>query len=425
MINLIKIIAGIIFFVTNIFAVDAQMEIIKKGVTLPKISVNVATDNLNKVLTNKIAKIIKKDLEVSGHFEINEQNIQLPFNQRPNAILLRNQNLDLAVNVSYQTNNIGGIVLLVKMYDINSDTLVLNQSFSSSKADRYPFLAHRVAIAINDYMKAPTIAWMDKFVIFSRYLDAKQSEIVIADYTLEYQKVIVKGGLNIFPKWADSAQRSFYYTTYNRANPTVVKTDLYTGKITDIVSSDGMVAVSDVSNDGRKLLITMSPQNQPDIYLFDTTTRLRTKITDYKGIDVGGSFIDNDTRVVFASDRLQYPNIFAQKIGSRGVERLVYHGRNNSSATSHNNFVVYSSRESTNEFSRNTFNLYLISTQDDFVKRLTTNGTNQFPKFSTDGESILFLKRYNGKSSIGIVRLNYDKSFLFPLKNGNIQSIDW
>ncbi len=423
--NLIRVIVGTFFLITNVFAVDAQMEIIKQGVSLPKISVNVATDDMNKPLLEKIAKILKKDLEVSGHFEINEQVVPLSFNQRPNAVILRNQNLDLVVNISLQQSSFDGILLLVKMYDINSDTLVLNKSFSSSKDDRYPFLAHRVAIDINDYMKAPSISWMDKFVIFSRYLDAKQSEIVIADYTLAYQKTIVRGGLNIFPKWADASQRSFYYTTYNRANPTIVKTNLYTGQVNDVISSDGMISVSDVSSDGRKLLITMSPQNQPDIYLYDTFTKIKTKITDYKGIDVGGSFIDNDTRVVFVSDRLKHPNIFAQKIGERGVARLVYHGRNNSSATAHNNFIVYSSKESDNEFSRNTFNLYLISTQDDFVKRLTATGTNQFPKFSHDGESILFLKNYNNRSSIGIVRLNYDKSFLFPLQKGNIQSIDW
>jgi TolB protein len=169
----------------------------------------------------------------------------------------------------------------------------------------------------------------------------------------------------------------------------------------------------------------MSPNDQADIYLFDTQSKIRTKLTNYSGIDVGGSFIENDSKIVFVSDRLQYPNIFAKKIGARAVERLVYHGRNNSSATAHQNYIVYSSREGDNEFSKHSFNLYLISTQSDFVRRLTSKGVNQFPKFSQDGESILFIKNENQKSSLGIIRLNYNKSFLFPLKNGNIQSIDW
>lgn len=59
------------------------------------------------------------------------------------------------------------------------------------------------------------------------------------------------------------------------------------------------------------------------------------------------------------------------------------------------------------------------------MKRLTSSGINQFPKFSTDGETLLFIKTYAGESSVGIIRLNYNKSFLFPLTGGRIQSIDW
>lgn len=421
----IKIATIFFFMITQLFAVDAQMEIIKTGVTLPKISVNVASDAFDKATIEKISKIIEQDLRVSGHFDVEQKSALLNFNERPNFVLQRANNIDLMLTLSSDETSFGGLLLLVKLYDINSGNLVLNKSFSSSKTDRYPFLAHRTSIAVNNYMKAPKIDWMDKFVIFSRYINSKESEILISDYTLAYQKVIVKGGLNIFPKWADSSQESFYYTTYNRDKPTLVKSNLFTGESKDIVSSDGMIVCSDVSSDGKRLLLTMSPENQPDIYLYNTQSKIKSKITDYKGIDVGASFIDNESKIVFVSDRLNHPNIFAQKIGSRAVQRLVYHGRNNSSATAFKNYIVYSSRDGESEFSKNSFNLYLISTRDDFVRQLTSSGRNQFPKFSNDGESVLYLKTYNNKSSIGIIRLKYNSSFLFPLQAGNIQSIDW
>jgi len=102
----------------------------------------------------------------------------------------------------------------------------------------------------------------------------------------------------------------------------------------------------------------------------------------------------------------------------------VYHGKNNSQCSTFGDYIVYASRETDNEFGNNIFNLYLMSTYSDYVRRLTTNGRNQFPKFSSDGESILFIKN-DKKSSLGIIRLNYNKSFLFPLKSGKLQSIDW
>jgi len=265
---------------------------------------------------------------------------------------------------------------------------------------------------------------MDRFVIFSRYIDSKTSEIVISDYTLTYQKVVVKGGLNIFPKWASKDQDAFYYTSYSGVRPSLKKQDLYSSQVETLLTSDGMIVCSDVSSDGKQLVLTMAPNSQPDIYVYNTETKLKTRITKYTGIDVGGSFVENDSKIIFISDRLKYPNIFAKKIGQNGVERMIYHGKNNSQATTHDDFIVYASRESDNEFGSNVFNLYLISTKSDYVKRLTTNGRNQFPKFSADGESVLFIKTTN-QSYLGIIRMNYNKSFLFPLKSGKLQSIDW
>ena len=63
----------------------------------------------------------------------------------------------------------------------------------------------------------------------------------------------------------------------------------------------------------KKLVLTMAPNSQPDIYVYNTETKLKKRITKYAGIDVGGNFVENDTKIVFVSDRLKYPNIFAKK----------------------------------------------------------------------------------------------------------------
>ena len=83
-----------------------------------------------------------------------------------------------------------------------------------------------------------------------------------------------------------------------------------------------MTIVSDVSKDGSKLLVTNAPKGQPEIYLYSSGS-LRA-ITDYNGIDVSGNFVDNDSRVVFVSDRLGYPNIFVTGIDGGNVQQMVY-----------------------------------------------------------------------------------------------------
>lgn len=420
-----KIILVYILVFNYVFAVDAMMEIVNRGKNIPKILVSIADESIHNDLAIKIKNLIEKDLRVSGHFRIFENNMVSSFNKIPNVKKLKNDDVDLFLNLYLEQTSTGVLVVKVKLYDINSDKTIFNKIYSTSSYDRYPFLAHKISIATNKYLNAPTIKWMDKFIIFAQYLDARKSEIVISDYTLTYKKVVISGGLNIFPKWTDASQKSFYYTSYNGLLPVLKKYNIYTAKSYDITKSEGMLVCSDVSKTKSNIILTMAPNSQPDIYVYNFKDKIKTRLTKYKGIDVGGSFVENDTKIVFVSDRLKRPNIFAKTIGQKGVERLVYHGTNNSQCTTFNNYIVYSSRETENEFGRNAFNLYLISTQSDFIRRLTSAGRNQFPKFSEDGDSLLFIKNYKNKSYLGIIRLNYNKSFLFPLKSGKLQSIDW
>mgnify|MGYP005988804599 CR=1 FL=1 len=417
----------ILFFILFEFAfsLDATMEIVKNKSNLPTINVVSSSDSIKfNAIDSKLLKLIQKDLEVSSHFNDSSLVVETTFAEVPKYKKLKENGIDLSLVFQVKLDEKQRYIVNVKLYDVNSNSLVLNKSYATTTFDRYVFLAHKIAIDVNRYLKAPPIDWMDKFVIFSRYLDSKTSEIVIADYTLTFQKVVVKGGLNIFPKWASSAQNAFYYTSYKGLTPALMKQNLYTNRLETILKSDGMIVCSDVSDDGKKLVLTMAPNSQPDIYVYNTETKIKTRITKYSGIDVGGNFVEDDTKIVFVSDRLKYPNIFAKKIDQNGVERMIYHGKNNSQATTSGDYIVYSSRESGNEFGSNVFNLYLISTKSDYVRRLTTNGRNQFPKFSSNGESILFIKSTD-RSHLGIIRVNYNKSFLFPLKSGKLQSIDW
>ena len=420
-----RIILTLLFTLTTIFAADVSMEIVKKSNTKPNILISSSLEGVNRVVLEKVRSMIEKDLNISGHFNIIEDTYKVEIEKNADYVYLGRKNVDLFLNINFDASVFNGLKMFVKVYDVNDKKLVLDKKISTSNMNRYPFLAHRISIAVNSYMNAPSIKWMDKFVIYSVYKRKQSSNIYISDYTLTYKKIIVSGGLNIFPKWSNKKQDSFYYTKYVNSVPTVYKVNIYNNKKKKILQSDGMVVVSDVSADGSKLLITAAPYGQPDVYLLDLKTNKQTRVTRYKGIDVGAHFIDNDKKIVFVSDRLSRPNIFSKSINGRGIEKLVYHGTNNSSVSTFKNRIVYTSRDKESEFDKKSFNLYLISTTSDAIKKLTSSGVNQFPKFSKDGESILFIKNTDNKSSLGIIRLNYNKMFLFPLFEGRIQSIDW
>ena len=411
------------FLVLNLFSADATIEVIKKVDKLPSISVEDASINYQDKLSKKFFKVLVSDLNVLASFNVYDNYAANDFDA--DEVDVNNTKRDYVLRYRLRQDDNGHLNCDYKLISAADGDVVRQKNFRIKKENLYVFLIHNIATDINDFIGAQSVAWMKSYVLISRLTGPNESEIVISDYTLTYQHVIVKGGLNVFPHWADSAQTSFYYTVLDAAKPTLYKMDRRTGQSEKILSSDGMMVCSDVSKDGSKLLVTMAPEGQPDVYQYELATKKLERLTTYSGIDVSGQFLENEHEVAFVSNRLGYPNVFSKKIGSRGVQQMVYYGKSNVALAAHKNYVVYKSRESSNEFSHNTFNLHLISTRSDFIRRLTATGINEFPRFSDHGDSIIFIKNYKSESSVGIIRLKQNKSFLFPLKIGKIQSIDW
>jgi len=414
---LFVLLLAINFFTSSLLAVDAKLRIekdVEQRVRIALVDGSVAKNS-------KVFNILLSDLKISGHFLPDTMHHQGDVSSDLLPPALKSQEYVLKYSVNQQS----GTQLLVRLLKASDGTQLFKKSYSIPTTDKMPFLVHKAVSDINNALQYPDISWITRYVVFAVYTTPGRSEIRLADYTLNYKKTIIRGGLNLFPKWADEKQRSLYYTSYKGVVPALYRLDIYNGSKEEIVSSDGMLVCSDVSKNGSKLLLTMAPEGQADIYEFDLGSKSKTKITDFKGIDVNGKYIDNESRIVFISNRLGYANVFKKAIHSPATSQVVYHGRNNNACDTHGDKIVYSSRESNNAFGSNTFNLYLTSSGSSDTRPLTTTGTNQFPRFSTDGSVILFLKQSGRSSSIGYINLISQQSLLFPFNDRKVQSIDW
>ncbi|MDD2448305.1 MAG: Tol-Pal system protein TolB [Sulfurimonas sp.] len=401
-------------------ASDATIEVIKKVESLPSIAVEDSSISYDNTFKESFFKTIVADLNVLSLFNVDRHHRKTHFNDA--SVMVENKDADYVLRYKMYQDDSGALNVDLKL--IHKEKNVLIKQYKISKKNVFMFVAHTIAYDINEYMQAPPVEWMKRRVIFSRTVAPQKTEIVISDYTLAYQHTVIKGGFNIFPKWANKNQDAFYYTSLDAKKPTLKHVNIRTGQSKSIISSDGMMVCSDVSKDSKRLLLTMAPDGQPDVYIYDVASAKSKKLTNYAGIDVNGQFLNDDT-IVFVSGRLGYPNIFSKKIEGNSVEQMVYYGKSNSACSAHGDYIVYKSRESSNAFSANTFNLHLISTKTDFIRRLTATGINEFPKFSVDGDAVLFIKNYKSQSSIGIIRLHHNKNYLFPLKHGRLQAMDW
>ncbi|HIP19217.1 MAG TPA: Tol-Pal system protein TolB [Sulfurovum sp.] len=401
----------------NLFAVDASLKI----ETDVEHRTRIAVEDGSTVVNNTFFNILLSDLKISGHFLADGKHYRGEVTSSFISPSLKSKEYVL----KYALAQGSGTKLDARLIQASSGKEVFKKRYTIPSLKKAPFLAHKLVSDVNDVLKYPSISWINRYVVFARYTAAKQSEIILADYSFNYQKVIIRGGLNLFPKWADAKQQSFYYTSYAGVVPTLYKLNIYSGSKRKIASSEGMIVCSDVKRNGSKILVTMAPNAQADIYEMSASGGGKRRVTSFNGIDVNGKYVDDENRIVFISNRLGYANVFKKSISGSGVSQVVYHGRNNNAVDAFGSKIVYSSRESHNSFGNNTFNLYLTASNRSGTRPLTTTGTNQFPHFSTDGSVIQYIKHRGGSSSIGYINLKSKQSLLFPLSGKKIQSLDW
>jgi TolB protein len=404
-------------FCTSTFAVDATLKISKDVEQRARISL---VDS-SVTQEDKIFDLFTSDFKISGHFLPDKIHHKGDIKTNFIAPMLKNQEYIL----KYVLSQNSGSKLLIRLFKASDGTQIFKKSYAIPGTRKMPFLIHKAVSDVNAILKYPNISWLNRYVVYATYTAPGRSEIHLADYTFSYRKTIIRGGLNLFPKWADTKQRSIYYTSYNSTYPTLYKLDIYNGSKSKVVSSEGMLVCSDVSKDGSKILLTMAPEGQADIYEFSLANKTQKKVTHFKGIDVNGRYMENEAQILFISNRLGYANVFKKSINSPATSQVVYHGRNNNACDTKGDKIVYASRESNNAFGNNTFNLYLASASNSTTRPITTMGSNQFPRFSIDGAVVLFLKQKGRSTSIGYTNLTSFQSLLFPFNGNKIQSIDW
>jgi len=351
---------------------------------------------------NEIEKILKMDFTVLDHFKV--------FYNDVNKSDMKNF---MDFNFSYSLKDKQLTVKYIK----NSNIIDI-KSYKSNTFAYFPFLIHQAVYDINKYFQMPSAKFLIRKVIYSLLIAPKEANIYLSDYTLSYKKLLISGGLNIFPKWANSKQTAIYFTKMENL-PVLYKFNIYTGKMTKILSTQGMLAVSDVKN--GQILLTLAPKALPDVYLYKNHKLIQ--ITQYPGINVDGKFWGKNS-IAFISDRLGTPYVFSKNLKTGEISKVLYQGKNQVGVDTYDNKMVISMRETSNAFGNNTFNLFLVNKNNESLKRLTFKGQNMNPRFSVDGTSIMFIKREHFFSKIGIIRLNENKIFYYNLPK-ILQSFDW
>ncbi len=403
----------LVFFMSavQLFALDATIKIEKNVDQRARVLITDDSDSISDK-SKDIYEIFSEDMIISGHFKVeggyNNRDTGNPYDMTK-----------VKYQLKYRYDDRDGIAKVsVNLIEKLSSRNVFSGEYKIAVMSRYPFLVHKAVSEMNDALGFKSVKWLNRYIVYAKYTGKKETEVILADFTFRYRKRIIKGGLTLFPCWGDKTQKILYFSDYNGELPVLKRLNLYTGKIDTVTTSQGMLACSDVSSDGKRLLLTMAPEGQADIYEYNTVTNYAKRVTFFSGIDVNGKYLAGENRIVFVSNRLGYPNIFAKDIDARDVDQLVFAGRNNNSCDAFGDKVVFIGKANPT-----TYNVYLVNSDGSDIRPLSSTGVNQFPRFSADGSTVAYIDKYAGM--IHYQGLDSGESLQYRINDGRLQSIDW
>jgi len=142
-------------------------------------------------------------------------------------------------------------------------------------------------------------------------------------------RITKDGAVCLAPSWGP--RNSFVtYTSFHGGFPDVYRIDMKNFERVRLAGYPGLNAGADVSPDGRSIVLTLSKDGNPDLYILSLGSRRLTRLTKTRfAAEASPTWSPDGGQIAFVSDKSGTPQVYVT--GSRGVgqRRITFHGREN------------------------------------------------------------------------------------------------
>ena len=300
---------------------------------------------------------------------------------------------DYAILAKYSVTA-SAIKFEMRLYDVAGKEVIMGKTFSGSMQQKDKILFKFCDSVIESLTGTPGIA-ATRIAFVNRQKNIK--EVYLTDILgRNFRQITRHKHLTVSPRFVPKSN-NLTYSSYHTGNQNLYITDLTQSKTTTALSRrKGLNLAPAWSPDGRFMIITLSKNGSPDLYLTDNKGKIIEQMTSRAGINVSPTWSPDGKYVVFVSDRSGKPQLYIMDFRSRKVKRLTYEGSENAepSWSPTENLIVYSSLRN---------GVYQIFTLDPFKnvspQQITDDlSHHESPSWSPDGQQIIFAKR-DGKTN--------------------------
>ena len=222
------------------------------------------------------------------------------------------------------------------------------------------------------------LAIMDSDGANHRYLTTGQATALTPRYSPDYKSIL--------------------YLSYLNGNPRIYVYDLSSASQRLITQSRNPTFAPRWSPDGKWVLYSMATGGNTDIYRISAAGGgTPVKLTDSPGIDIGGSFSPDGSKIVFESDRSGSQQVYVMNSDGSGQRRISFFGGR--AAT-----PEWSPRGDQIAFTHigGNFRIAVMSPGGGDLRHLTDSWQDEAPTWSPNGRIVQFFRTARGSGRTGI-----------------------
>ena len=361
-----------------------------------------------EVLGRNVSRVIFSDLKNNGLFKPTGPDSLpgVPYSQvtAPAFDGWRGRSTEMLVQGFVRGNGDGKLTVGCYLYDVALGSELARAGYVV-KPEEWRRAAHKCADMVYSRLSGESPFFDSKIAYIAETgpKDHRVKRLAIMDSDGANHRFITNGQATALTPRYSPDYKSIVYLSYLNGNPRIYVYDIGTGQQRLVAQSSNPTFAPRWSPDGRWVLYSMAIAGNTDIYKVSSAGGgTPVKLTDSPGIDVGGSFSPDGSKIVFESDRSGSQQVYVMNADGSDQRRISFFGGR--AAT-----PEWSPRGDQIAFTHiaGNFRIGVMSPGGGDLRLLTDSWQDEAPTWSPNGRIIQFFRtaKGSGKTSIWQVDL--------------------
>ena len=398
----------------------AQFRVEVTGVGLTQLPIAVAPFRGEAEAPQKIAAIVRADLERSGQFRGVDAatGAALDETSRPDVTPWRQRGADSLATGSVNRLADGRYDVRFRLWDVVRGQDLGGQSYAVTAGD-LRLAAHRVADFIYEKLTGDRGIFSTRIAYVTKA--GNRYNLWVADSDGENaQSALASPEPIISPAWSASGAQ-LAYVSFESRKPVVYVHEVTNGRRRLVANFRGSNSAPAWAPDGRTLAVTLSREGGSQLYTIDAGGGEPTRLTQSAGIDTEPVYSPDGRSIYFVSDRGGAPQVYRMGATGGSPERITFTGGYNISpaVSPDGRWLAYISRIG------GAFKLHVMELGGNAPNAITDTTADESPSFAPNSRLIVYATRQSGREALMTTTLDGKIKARLAGQGGDIREPDW